>query len=168
MRYYKFKAIYNGLTAVQKKIYEVTPIAQSWDVTSIKTELARTSTPTESRVILGCLSGLAASGLVKEAPKGMFQRVHVDAKVESLLEKQSEAQDKQPENTEVMTKPKNQAAPIEKISKLTEKCKSILEMLTELSSEIETVAIEVQESFSDQGKDAEKLRQLQLLLKSIG
>ena len=108
------------------------------------------------------------AGLVKEAPKGMFQRVPVDAKVESLLEKQSETQDKQPDNTEVMTKPKNQAAPIEKISKLTEKCKSILEMLKELSSDIETVAIEVQESFSDQGKDAEKLRQLQLLLKSIG
>ena len=170
MRYYKFKGIYNGLSSVQKKVYGAVPIAEAWDTTKIKIELARTSSIVETRILMGCLNGLIACGLVKEYQNGTFQRVPIDAKTEALIEDGAEQQGDHEEEpmTEAQMKKQSAADPIEKISKLTEKCKGILEMLKELASDIDTVAIEVQESFTEQGKGAEKLKQLQQLLKSIG
>lgn len=173
VRYYKFKSIYNGLTVAQKKIYEATPIAESWDAIKIKMEIARTRTPIETRIILGCLSGLVACGLVKEHPKGMFQRVPVDAKQAALIEESaenSEGENEQEEGQMAETKQTKTEAldPIERIGRLTAKCQNILVLVKELASDIETVAIEVQETFSCRDVEVAKLKQLQQLLKSLG
>lgn len=173
MRYHKFKAIFSGLSAIAKKIYGVVPIAEAWDVTKIKMELTRTSTPTETRLILGCLTGLVANGLVKESPKGMFQRAPVDAKQEAFIEGADDNENDELEGQgEQMTTTAHSSMPaqdpIEKISKLASQCQDILVAVSKLQSDIETVAIEVQEAFQARDAEVQKLKQLQQLLKSLG
>ena len=161
MRYHKFKAIYNGMTTVQKKVYEAIPISEAWDSVKIKNELQRTGGYTENRIMMGCINGLISSGLVKEVGKGFFQREPVTEKAETIIEKEQ-----QKEETQIMPQRSN-TDPIEKIANLTIKTNDIMAAIKSLASDIETVAIEVQASFEKQGKDSERLKQLQQLLKGL-
>lgn len=178
MRHHKFQAIYSGLTAVSKKIYDATPINEAWNANQINSELARTSTPVEFRTILGCLNGLVGAGLVKESPNGCFQRVRIISKPERSTEKDS-AENANPDNSQSQTsrvigmQPTNSKEkiiidPIEKIGQLAMQCREIMDAVQRLASNIETVAIEVQENFSSRDAEVQKLKQLQQLLKSLG
>ena len=167
MRYHKFKIIYNCLTNSQKKIYAAVPISEAWDSTQIKGEIARTVGSTmESRMLMGGLTGLVAAGLVKERSKGVFQRTPVDQKQSEFMERESEPDDDQQEQTMPIAATAA-PTPIEKISALSTQCRALLGMLTQFISDVETTAIEVQEMFSERDAEVQTLKQLQQLLKSL-
>ena len=168
MKYHKFIGTYRGLTGVAQRVYDCVPIAEAWSPLQIKAELARQGRGGEVRIIMGCLNTLIDSGLVQEVSKGCFQRIPVYPKPTNTEETE------ETEKEEVMTatpQPKLQAkkdetAPIDKIAKLASRCIELSVMLQKLASDVETVAIEVQNDFAQQGEDAQKLKQLQALLKS--
>lgn len=168
VRYHKFKIIYNCLTSAQKKIYAATPISEEWDSTKIKAEMARTAgSAMESRMLMGGLTGLVAAGLVKERAKGVFQRVPVDQKQAEFIEREDDQNKDTPEEIMQTTPPELAQSPIDKISALSNQCRALMGMLTQLVSDVETTAIEVQEMFSERDSEVQKLKQLQQLLKSL-
>lgn len=65
------------------------------------------------------------------------------------------------------TPPELAQSPIDKISALSNQCRALMGMLTQLVSDVETTAIEVQEMFSERDSEVQKLKQLQQLLKSL-
>lgn len=175
MKYHKFIGTYRGLTGVAQRVYDCVPISEAWQPQQIKAELTCQGRGGEVRIIMGCLNALIDSGLVKEVPKGYFQRIPVDPKPANT-EKTEETEEAEKE--EVMTATlqtklqpklqtkKDETAPIDKIAKLASRCIELSVMLQKLASDVETVAIEVQNDFAQQGEDAQKLKQLQALLKS--
>lgn len=171
MRQSKFNSIFNGLSAIVKKVYEATPAQSAWDASQIHAEMYRTGASScDMRTTKGCLDTLIKSGLVKEPTHGMFVRV--------LIEKHTPTQPYQCPpaskpyttiNTEQPTMTAHTTeSPIEKISKLSAKSHALVEMAKKLSADIETVAIEVEDMFSARDAETAKLKQLQALLKSLG
>lgn len=191
MKQHKFNAIYNGLSSIQKKVYEAVPISEAWSCTQILDELKRVGHQSERGHILWCLSQMTTKGLIKEPRQGMFIRVPVDGKAEELADCLQDATAEvdtksgndqttiasnstqeytmQNDNTTASTgTAANQSTdPIEKISQLTSQCQAIVAAVQQLASSIETVAIEVQESFSAKDAESQKLKQLQQLLKGL-
>ena len=190
MKRHKFNAIFNGLTSVQKKVYEAVPISEAWNCTQILDELKRVGHQSERGHILWCLSQMITRGLIQEPRTGMFIRVPVDGKTEELAEylqddltevdtqsndnqttttNSTQEYTMQNDNTTAIagTAANQSTDPIEKISQLTSQCQAIVAAVQQLASSIETVAIEVQESFSAKDAESQKLKQLQQLLKGL-
>ena len=191
MKQHKFNAIYNGLSSIQIKVYETVPISVACYCTQILDELKRVGHQSERGHILWCLSQIATKGLIKEPRPGMFIRVHVDGKAEALAEYtqddltevNTQSNDNQItiaiNNTQEYTMQNDNTTatadtaanqttdPIEKISQLTSQCQAIVAAVQQLASSIETVAIEVQESFSAKDAESQKLKQLQQLLNGL-
>ena len=161
MRESKFNSIFNGLSAIAKKVYEAVPMQSPWDASQIHNELHRTgSTSCDFRIMRGCLDTLVKGGLVKEPTSGTFVRIAVD--------KSNEPQTKKPEQRIEPTMSTTSETPIEKIGKLASQANALLAMAKKLTADIETVAIEVEEMFSSRDAETAKLKQLQALLKSLG
>lgn len=166
MRESKFYSIFNGLSAIVKKVYESVPHQTPWDANQIHNDLYRSGTSAcDLRATRGCLDTLVRCGLVKEASHGMFIRIPVDKQQPKHQPKQEDPQAEQPNESEAMTKTES---PIEKIGKLAAQAQSLVNVAKKLSADIETVAIEVEEMFSTRDAETAKLRQLQALLKSLG
>lgn len=162
MRESKFNSIFNGLSAIAKKVYEAVPMQSPWDASQIHSELHRTgSTSCDFRIMRGCLDTLVKGGLIKEPTSGTFVRIAVD--------KANEPQPKRTEKQIELTPMTNTSeTPIEKIGKLASQANALLAMAKKLTADIETVAIEVEEMFSSRDAETAKLKQLQALLKSLG
>ena len=173
MKQRKFNAIFNGLSSSSKNVYEVTPIAEAWSGTQIIAEMKRQGKVAERSYIMGCLSSLVRSKLVTEPKPGLFQRVPIES-TQQLDEKTdidpiSNALNQGAEMQKDTTTNNSQATdPIEKIGQLASQCQAIITAVQQLASSIETVAIEVQESFTAQNENVKKMHQLQQLLKSLG
>lgn len=163
MKKTRFSQIYEGLSSVAKKAYEGTPIQEPWEIARIVEEVMRV-TPSfrDARVIKGCLNTLVQSGLVKEVQSGKFQRVRVDIEENNMKKHIQQGVD----CSSVVNKPNNKS-PIDKIAGLQSFAEKILNDVKALIDEIDTVAIDVEEQFSNQESESKKLKQLQELLKSL-
>jgi len=72
----KYKKTLDSQTAIARKIFECTPIAEAWSSNKIVSEMTRVyGTRTDLRTVEGCLDSLKNDGLVKEPERGAFQRV---------------------------------------------------------------------------------------------
>lgn len=167
MKHSKFKSIYNGLSSVAKKVYEAIPIQDAWDLKAIIAEMKRIfPSMGDQNVIKGCVNTLVQSGLVEEPKNGHFKRAVVDPEESSRpdpnLDKYFVAQKEAPpwENLP-------DATPLEKINGLQKIAARISQDVKQLSDAIETVAIEVEDQFSQRDAESQKLKQLQALLKSL-
>lgn len=167
MREHKFKAIHSGLSAVAKRVYEAVPIKDEWSKDQVISEVARLyPSMRDAHAISGCLATMVRSGVVIETTPGKFKREPIDAaapkKSQTALSEQKEANMSQTEQ-----KPIAVATPIEKIAGLQRLAAKIMDDVKALSSEIETVAIEVEMQFAERDAESQKLRQLQTLLKGL-
>ena len=159
------KAVYqsrvNGLTAIAKKVFSVVPIAEAWTSHQIIGELKRvTDSATDQRIVTGCLRSLINQGLVTEPRPNTFRRVSVKegspVKVVSI-EKQKPAE-------VAPVAAQKQTKTITAIEKLA----GIAAILKQAASDLESVAIEIDEEAKADKQDTEKLKQLQSLLRSLG
>lgn len=176
----------NGLTGVIRKVYDAVPMQTPWNAHEIGQELFRTGkSGVDAHTLKGCLNSLSKYGMVREPTRGYFMRLPVAKPVEeesfildSLLdelypdqestetpEKEVAAPTQQESTTMQTTK---QETPIEKIGRLASTVQAMQSTLKQLASDIDTVAIEVEEMFTSRDAETAKLRQLQALLKSLG
>lgn len=155
-----YESTLNGLNSTLKKVFEASPIEEAWTATAVSAEMRRRgSGGCDSRHTLGCLNQLASLGMLKESPKGMFQRVEIREKAEPVINK--------PKEIEVMTIRAIQpvttqpATPIDRLSKFAIR-------LRELANDMETAALELAEQAEKNDAETAKMRQLQQILKSLG
>lgn len=76
-----------NMSGVTKRVYWAIPLQESWTPAQIYGELKRLNKPVQDlRHVTHCLKELADTGLVRESPKGVFTRDHIEAtlKVESI------------------------------------------------------------------------------------
>lgn len=148
-----------GLTAIARKVYEATPIETPWELNRIVANVHQNGCTAEYRVIQGCLAYLRDERLVKEVAKNIYQRVAKREKPE-----------KQPEPEQVPMKlvlpEKTQDDdPIKKIGDLAASLRSQSTALSQLATQLEDVALEIQGVLEKNAEAANRLRALQSLLK---
>ncbi|HDR9093358.1 hypothetical protein QZM46_17600 [Burkholderia vietnamiensis] len=157
----KYQAALSGLSAIAKKVLEMVPIQEAWSRSEIAGHLLRvTKSSPDAAVIDGCLGRLKDSGLVREPSRGRYQRVEVREREVLKVPVQK------PE--EAVNAPVEQSIlPIEILSKLAERARSVATELVVLASDIETAALTIEQGNAENAASLEKLRQFQSILKSL-
>lgn len=167
----RFERIISGMNAAARKVFDATPIAESWDYKQIAAELRRSGLNSDSHVVLGCLDTLVRSGLVNEVGRGKFRR----EEVKPTVLKQSNQKD-EPMTTAAKAKPtltvkvapaKQASSPMDMLGDLAARAANIANLVKELSSDISDAAVEIQTGLESSEEDMQKFKQLQSLLKGI-
>lgn len=154
-------------TNLAMKILDATPISEAWSPSQIAAEVTRAhGSRIDMRIVTGALDHLVGAGLVKEPRTRFFQRVQRAAVKRTLAVVES------PPTTEraPMTNPTNEpvnATPLEKLANLSLTVRDAAKQLLAVAELIDEVAVEVEEHIKQAGAGAEKLRQLQALLKGL-
>lgn len=152
----KFNAIFNGLSAICKKVYEAVPISMAWDAQQIHHEMIRTVTASDLKTTLGCLNTLVSSGLIREPTKGTFIRIEVKQKVHTPMKKEEAVA-----TTKLET-------PMDKLLSISSGLKTLTNTISGLAKELDDVALDIEIKLETESAETQKLKQLQQILKSLG
>ena len=189
----KFKMLYNQQHAAVRKVYDAVPMSEAWDHSQIIGELRRVGhSMRDMSVVLGCLDTLRRQGLVNEPQKGFFSRVQIrDPKPTNVCEPTPHpatcdatlevVEDKPTKEIEVATtmqiKPVKAApkmSPIDRLGALAAtatvmatKARELSDQMKALASDLEVVAIEIEDDVTETAKMADQLKQLKQLLKGL-
>lgn len=158
----RFDAVYRGLSAQAKKVYEALPISEPWGPSQIMQELHRRNiSMSDMRVVIGCINTMIDVGCVEEPTKGMFVRAEIREKqatapiLKEIKQKEPEVKQDAAKQTETET------SPIDRLSLLSRR-------LRDLASDMDDAAIALAEQAQKNESETVKMRQLQALLKSLG
>lgn len=143
----RMRAIEEGQTGIAKKVLASVPIQETWTAHQIISDIARSGSRPDPHIVEGCLNTLCDSGLVRERPRGYFQRVK--PKEEKVASIASAPQQKEP---------------IDPLAKLG----NIASSLRTLADELEDVALAIEEKHAGATEELAKLRQLKTLLRDLG
>ena len=156
----KFNARFESLNTAARKVYNATPISESWDIAQIIRELERNLSRMDYRVVHGCLSALVDNGLVIESARGEYRRTPVRERAAPATP--IEVKEEPVKNVPPPAMP----AAVAKLSPL-DILASLAVRAKDLTADIESAALAIQEQLEATEKDMEKFRQLQAILKGL-
>lgn len=164
------EALLQGQTSLARKVFDATPIQESWTVASIRNALSGASMTTSAHVIRGCLRELIDAGLVRQPERNQFQRVEIRAAAKP--QQQEPAMPAAAQATPAPPSiPAEQHTPLELLGELAGEmgalAKAMAEQLHNMARRIEEVALVVEQDREAIAADLTKLRQFQALLKSM-
>lgn len=161
----RFKQVFNTLNAPVKKVYEAVPASEAWTSTQIIAEISRLGySMRDSKAIIGCLDTLKRQGLIQEPERGSFIRIEV--KETTTFDKFIE---ETKEKTMATSKPVTQIkqSNLDRLISLSEKANGLAAQMKAVATELENVALEIEAEIQENSTSAQKLKQLQELLKGV-
>ena len=161
----RFKQMFNTLNAPVKKVYEAVPVSEAWTSTQIIAEISRLGySMRDSKAIIGCLDTLKRQGLIQEPERGSFIRIEV--KETTTFDKFIE---ETKEKTMATSKPVTQIkqSNLDRLISLSEKANGLAAQMKSMATELENVALEIEAEIQENSTSAQKLKQLQELLKGV-
>ena len=161
----RFKQMFNVLNAPVKKVYEAVPVSEAWTSTQIIGEISRLGySMRDSKAIIGCLDTLKRQGLIQEPERGSFIRIEV--KETTTFDKFIE---ETKEKTMATSKPVTQIkqSNLDRLISLSEKANGLAAQMKSVATELENVALEIEAEIQENSTSAQKLKQLQELLKGV-
>ena len=161
----RFKQMFNTLNAPVKKVYEAVPVSEAWTSTQIIGEISRLGySMRDSKAIIGCLDTLKRQGLIQEPERGSFIRIEV--KETTTFDKFIE---ETKEKTMATSKPVTQIkqSNLDRLISLSEKANGLAAQMKSVATELENVALEIEAEIQENSTSAQKLKQLQELLKGV-
>lgn len=161
----RFKQMFNVLNAPVKKVYEAVPVLEAWTTTQIIAEISRLGySMRDSKAIIGCLDTLKRQGLIQEPERGSFVRIEVKETVTTFDKFIEETKEKT-----VATKPVTQIKQtnLDRLISLSEKASGLAAQMKSLAADLENVALEIEAEIQENSTSAQKLKQLQELLKGV-
>lgn len=157
----KYQSALNAQSAIAKKVLEMVPIQDAWSRSEIASHLRRvTKSSPDVAVLDGCLVRLKDAGLIRERQTGLYQRVEVRER--EVLHVAIETKTEPKGVTGALAK-----SPIDILSGLAERARSLATSVVVLASDIETAALTIEQGNAESNANLDKLRQLQALLKSL-
>tara|TARA_R110000822_G_scaffold17518_11_gene58962 strand:- start:350 stop:826 length:477 start_codon:yes stop_codon:yes gene_type:complete len=157
--------MFNTLNAPVKKVYEAVPVSEAWTSTQIIAEISRLGySMRDSKAIIGCLDTLKRQGLIQEPERGSFIRIEV--KETTTFDKFIE---ETKEKTMATSKPVTQIkqSNLDRLISLSEKANGLAAQMKSMATELENVALEIEAEIQENSTSAQKLKQLQELLKGV-
>ena len=156
----RLRILENQQTGIAKKVYAVVPIQEIWSSSQIVSELRRTSSVRDLRMVEGCLNTLKEVGLIREPSPGSFQRM----KPRELKEETVSTHYK-PAPTAVDVVPKKE--PLDRILGISTKLRALSRDAEALAEDIENAAVEFEERVGSSAKELEVLRRFKDLFKKL-
>jgi DNA-binding transcriptional regulator GbsR (MarR family) len=149
-------------SSLAKKVFDVVPIQDAWSCNYILSELTKAtgSSPT-IHAVRACLGDLEDNGLVKQT-NNRFQRIAVKAqKVTSMSEIAQLVPKAEPTKEDTFSLLADLSAEMVDLGK------DMVTRMTSISQRLEQIALSVETERKDNAQAAEKLKQLQTLLKGL-
>lgn len=174
----KFGITLAGHNAAARKVFEAVPKAEPWPVSKIANEYARLhGIALDRRVLDGCLSALAESGLIRERNGRVFICTPIRRAVKSpALCADAAIADEQPDTTPETT-PETAATEVAMNMKAATPAAAVADPVTRLSElahklrgladEIDSAALDAQQAIENASADSKALAQLRTLLQGI-
>lgn len=166
----KLARLESGLNGMAKKVLDVVPLQAPWSKDQIATEMRRIGTSADRNVIDGCLNTLCERGVVKEPTRGNFIRITARPSTPKTTAPEI-APMPEPIKTAKTIAP---AAPADTLTRLAALAAGLRATAAQFSAgmhaaadELDAIALDAADEVKAAGKDGEKLRQLQALLKSL-
>lgn len=161
----KFQAVWNGQTSQAKKVYEAIPIKDAWTAAQVHGELQRLQHSSgDVRIVAGCINTLITSGLVREVTRGHFCRAEIKSKPIPGEDMQApRAQSEPAAKAAAVQAP----SPIERMTALSARAREVVADLRILAEDMDNAALEMEAEIATASAEGQKLKQLQLLLKSL-
>lgn len=162
----RFKQLYTTLNAPVKKVYEAVPLSEAWTSSQIITEIARLGySMRDPKAIIGCLDTLKRHGLISEPSRGTFLRVEVKETSNIEPTKQPEPREKKMASNKPVTQIKH--SNLDRLMILSDKANALATQMKALATELENVSLEIEAEIQENLTSAQKLKQLQDLLKGM-
>lgn len=139
----RLKAIADAQTGIAKKVLASVPTQHNWTTSQIISDMARSGSRPDPQIVTGCLDHLCDAGLIRERPQGRFQRIPIKEK-----------------DVPVTTQSEVKQDPSSKLERAAV-------ALRALATELEDIALEIEEQHSGSDKELAKLRQLRDVLKTL-
>ena len=149
-----------GQTGIAKKVFECVPAQESWtEAQVIGALMAMTGSTPDARIVRGCLRDLADSGLIRKTDSSHWQRVRMKTKQELK---------------ETVMASEKKVCPIDPIEMLGGLATEVASLARDFDSQLKRIATQIDDAALAIAQDressagaAEKLRQLQALLKGL-
>ena len=162
----RFKQMFNTLNAPVKKVYEAVPVSEAWTSTQIIGEISRLGySMRDSKAIIGCLDTLKRQGLIQEPERGCFIRVEVKETATTFDKFIEETKEKTMATSKPVTQIKQ--SNLDRLINLSEKANGLAAQMKAMATELENVALEIEAEIQENSTSAQKLKQLQELLKGV-
>lgn len=150
----RFKSIYNNLSSIQRKVFDVVPDAAYWSAGRVANELAMQGVKHDISTVTGCLNQMLAMGIVIEAQRGMFSR-------EKVSKPAPEKTNQEPVQKEIQMVTKEKKSPVDAL-------REVMVKMLDVIKEADAALSDIDNHLAESSRDSEKLKQLQSLLKGIG
>ena len=167
----RFNSSLNGMSSIGKKVFNVIPADTYWSLSRSQNELFRAGINKEAGVIAGVVNSLVNVGLVIAHHDDMFSKVKVNQhqenqplNIDAYYEKPKMA--KQSKEKEMA--PKEKQNPFDAVREVAIKFLDVAKTINALASEIDLKLSDVEKHMAANDQDTAKLKQLQVLLKSLG
>lgn len=144
-------------TTTARKVFEAVPVKEAWAAHQISSEMKREGCNYSLKVVEGCLSSLAEDGLIKEKPRGSFQRVVIEEPAPVM------GVDLAADGADAMA----YALVKRKQPDLLTLLGDIANKLRGLADDIDTAALMSQEEMQKLGHEGRQLQQLREMLKGV-
>lgn len=168
----RFNSIVNGLNSTAKKVFDACPDETYWSSTRIQSEMFRSGTSLDRSKIEGSLRSLVDLNIVIEPKPGLFSRI----KSPNQAAKKKAATKAESLPTTIFDKPfqeekktmTEKANPFDAVREVAIKFLDVAKTINALASEIDLKLADVEKHMATNDQDTAKLKQLQVLLKSLG
>lgn len=162
----RFKQMFNTLNAPVKKVYEAVPVSEAWTTTQIIGEISRLGySMRDSKAIIGCLDTLKRQGLIQEPERGCFIRIEVKETATTFDKFIEETKEKTVATSKPVTQIKQ--SNLDRLINLSERANGLAAQMKAMATELENVALEIEAEIQENSTSAQKLKQLQELLKGV-
>lgn len=146
----RLHALEQSLNGYARKVLDAMPISEPWTIVQIMSEMRRVGSSVDPRVLQGCMTTLLDNGLIRSVNGRGF--IRTTARQPSFVPSIVAPTPTEPSMPE--------PDPIKKLE-------NIVAQLKALSSEVETIAIEITEQAQKNTEENKKLLQLKNLLKDL-
>jgi hypothetical protein len=174
MKELRQRQLLEGQSSVARKVFEGVPIQEAWPENAIFDAVRNNNICIAAHAVRGCLKDMKDVGLVREAPKGHFQRTPVQPPLR-LSAAPVQKIKPQPVSEPTVQTPTAKAATVTPLdllgsvaTELTLLASEFGERLRALSLRVEEVALLVEAQREDDAKVIEQANQLKALLKGFG
>jgi len=164
-----------SVNGIAKKVLDAVPKQEPWTVNKIVAEMNRLGRNVSTDVVLGCLSTMTRSGLLKEVEPRTFIRVAARERADLAVVPAPAPQmpptaavQASAEPAPAVSSPTGEPDTLAKLASLSTSVRTMAAQFAALAEAIDDVALEVEQRIERISADSDKLAQLRALLKSVG
>jgi hypothetical protein len=169
----RFNQIYQGMSSVAKKVYNVIPIAEAWTTNQVAAEVTRQGLSIEFPIMVGCINTLIRAKLVEEPEQRVFKRTPIRVRAVQEIVTTAHSFDEEEDNEDMANlkpignpaKPKDN--PINRLGDLATRMQRMAKELEALAADVESAALDAAEEVTKLEASAQQFQQFKTLLKGL-